>query len=422
MRRGHAWVLGVLATTTMLGVALAQRNDPRRPTTLIVGPSPGLATTVRGDAHRTGLVTAPLPRAPLHVEWRFAAGGIDQPPLVTSDAILVVSTNGNVMAIGHDGSEKWHQSLGVSSSTPSGPALLADGTVVVVAGTEAVAVGVQKNGVRFRTPLVGSVNPTVTPLAMDDGGVVVASESEMALLDSSGNVRFRAPLPEPAGGSLIASAPSTAGLGPRVLAVSKSSGVVFAWTPGRDVARVGSFGAKVEGGAVATDENTLLAVVEGPRLMTLDLRQGLAVPLSTFAGGSYFWPPAYRRGVAYTMAGLPGRTFAVGVDAAGQETLRVPVATSMPIIGDAGIGPYTAPPHAPVIIDDTGTIAFAAPEGPVGVVDPAGVVSSVTETVCGRAFQGRRAVTSVSSGGPGVLLVTCGTGNLVRIIHGTDSP
>jgi len=417
VKRSHVWALGVVAACVTTAVALAQRSDPRRPTTLIVGPSPGLAATARGDAHRTGVVRSPLPRAPLHVDWRFSAGGIDQPPVVTTDAVLAVSANGNVIAVGHDGAEKWHQGLGVSSSTPSAPVLLSDGTIVVVAGSvDAIAVGVQKNGIRFRTPLVGSVNPSLTPLAMDDGGVAVASEAELALLDASGNVRFRAPLPEAVAGPLLA---STATTGSRVLVTSKATGVVFAWTPGRDVARVGSFGARVEGGAVLIDDNTLLAVVEGPRLMTLDLRQGLAVPLSTFTGGSYFWPPAFRRGVAYTMAGLPGRTFAVGVDSAGQEVLRVPVATALPVVGDAGAGPYVAPPHAPIVIDDTGTIGFAAPDGPVGVVDPAGIVSSVGETVCGRAFQNRRAVTSVSSGGPGVMLVTCGTGNLVRIIHGT---
>ncbi len=419
MTRVRAWALGALAVCATFGVALAQRSDPRRPTTLIVGPSPGLAATVRGDAHRTGVVGAPLPRGPLHVEWRFAAGGIEQSPVVTQDAILVVSTNGNVMAIGHDGSEKWHQSLGVSSSSPSAPALLADGTVVVVAGVDAVAVGVQKNGVRFRTPLVGSVNPSVTPLAMDDGGVAVATESEVALLDAAGNVRFRAPIPEPVTGPLLASSTPS---GARVLATSKATGVVFAWTPGRDVARVGSFGALIQGGAVAIDDNTLLAVVEGPRLMTLDLRQGVAVPLATFAGGSYFWPPAFLRGVAYTMAGLPGRTFVVGVDLSGQERSRIPLpVVALPVTVDAGLGPFVAPPHAPVIVDETGTVAFAAPEGPVGVVEN-GAVSTVTETVCGRAFQNRRAVTSLASGGPGVLLVTCGTGNLVRVIHGADAP
>jgi len=417
VRRSHLWLASALALVTA-AAAFAQRTDPRRPATFIVGPTPGVAPTVRGDAHRTGVVRSPLPRAPLHVEWRFSAGGIEQPPVVTADAITIVSTNGNVIAVGHDGAEKWHQGLGVSSSNPSAPALLADGTLVVVAGAvDAVAVGVQKSGVRFRTPLVGGLDPSLAPLAMDDGGVAVASESELALLDASGNVRFRAPLPEPVVGPLLAQSSPT---GSRILVAGKATGVVFAWTPGRDVVRVGSFGAQVKGGAVLVDDNTLLAVVEGPRLMTLDLRQGLAVPLSTFAGGSYFWPPAYRRGVAYTMAGLAGRTFAVGVDSAGQEVLRVPVATSLPGMADAGAGPYVPPPHAPVIVDETGTLGFAAPDGPVGVVDPAGIVSTVGEAVCGRVFQSRRAVTSVSSGGPGAMLVTCGTGNLVRIVHGVD--
>jgi hypothetical protein len=116
------------------------------------------------------------------------------------------------------------------------------------------------------------------------------------------------------------------------------------------------------------------------------------------------------------MAGLPGHTYVVGVDSSGQEVLRVPVGASNAIAADGGIVIYSPPPHTPVIVDDTGTVAFAAPEGPVGVVDPAGIVASI-DGACTRSFvRGGRTVTAIVSGGPGALIVACSS-SVVRIVH-----
>jgi hypothetical protein len=384
----RVWLLAGIGSVALAtaAVAFAQRMDVRRPLTLTVGQLEGPAPTVRGGAHRDGLVHGALPRGPLRVDWHFAAGAgqIEQPPVVTSEAIIVVTTHGDVVWIPHDAhegrSELARQSIGIAAAATSAPALLSDGTVVIIGGgTEAVAVGVSKTAIVFRTQLAGSLpsvsNPldSIAPLALDDGGVVVATSTEIALLDASGNVRTRAPLPEAITGPLLASggaAPSSR----RIFAVSKT-GVVFAWSPGgangRDVTRVGSFQDEVSGGAALSSEDSLVAVVKDsatqstPRLMTLDVRQGLAVPLANFTGGAYLGPVAFRHGVAYALAGLPGHTYAVGVDSGGQEVLRVPVASSPALAADGGPLAYTVPHHVPVIIDDTGTLAFAAPEGPV---------------------------------------------------------
>jgi hypothetical protein len=239
------------------------------------------------------------------------------------------------------------------------------------------------------------------------------------LLDSSGNVRTRAALPEAITGPLLASGGATPS-SRRIFAVSKS-GVVFAWSPGgangRDVTRVGSFQDELSGGAVLSSEDSLVGVVKESRLMTLDVRQGLAVPLASFVGGAFLGPVAFRHGVAYALAGLPGHTFAVGVDSGGQEVLRVPVASSNALAPDGGIIAYTVPLHVPLIIDDTGTLAFAAPEGPVGVIDAAGIVSSL-DNLCIRSLRGGRGVTSLVSDAPGGFVVTCGSGSVLRIIHG----
>ncbi len=434
MKRSRTILLALSGLAIGVG-AFAQRMDARHPLTLTVGQVDGPEPTIRSDAHRDGLVRAVLPHAPLKVDWRYSVGGgqVDQPPVVSREAIIVVTSHGDVVWIPHDahdgGAELARQPLGIAATTMSAPTLLSNGTVVVVGGSsESVVVGVDKNGTRFRTQLAGGASTgeamdSVAPLALDDGGIAVATSAEIVLLDSSGNVRTRAQLPEPLSGPLLASGgaqPSSR----RILATSRS-GVVYAWSPGgsggRDVTRVGSFhqaiGTHLQGGAVLVNDDTLMAVVDDTRLMTLDVRQGLAVPLSTFANGAYLGPVAFRRGVAYAMAGVTGRTFVVGVDTSGQEVMRTQVATSTIPITDGGPVFYVAPPHVPVAVDDTGTIAFATPEGPIGVVDPAGVASSI-DGICTHGLRTTRGVTSLVSGGPGAFIVTCSSGSVVRIIHG----
>ncbi len=432
MRPSRLWFFAGTAALVTAAVAYAQRIDPKHGATLTIGQSTGPAPTVRQDARRDGLAHDALPRGPLRVAWRYATGGgqVDQPLVVSSDAIVVVTSHGDVVWLAPDAGEGHgelaRQSIGIAATGSSPPALLADGTVVVVGGSgEALAVGVDKNGPRFRTQLAGSPSgeglDAVGPLALDDGGVVVATASEIVVLDASGNVRTRAALPEALVGPLMAS-------DGKIVAVARS-GVVYSWSPGGasglDVSRVGSFQqsprTQIEGGAAMSSPTSLVAVVDDARLMTLDLRQGLAVPLATFQGGGFLGPVAFRRGVAYAMAAVPGHTFVVGVDSAGQEVLRVPVASSTVITADGGAPVYATPPHVPVLVDETGTVAFASPEGAVGVVDPAGVASTL-DGVCVRPLRGTRGVTSLVSGGPGAFLLTCANGTVVRVVHGTAAP
>jgi hypothetical protein len=432
MNKARVLVLGACGVG-IAAAAYAQRMDSRSPLTLTVGALDGPEATVRGNAHRDGLARSPFPHAPIHIDLHLSVGGgqVDQPPIVTRDAIIAVTSHGDVVWMSTDthdgGGEIARQGIGVAVLSTSAPTLLSNGTVVVVGGgSESIAVGVDKNGLRFRTQLTGNESGTdasdaVTPLALDDGGIAIATSKEIVLLDSAGNVRASASLPEALSGPLLASGgaqPSTR----RILATSKT-GVVYAWSPGgsggREVTRVGSFqqspSTTLQGGAVLEpDGNTLIAVVDDTRLMTLDLRQGLAVPLSTFANGSYLGPVAFRRGVAYAMAGVTGRTFVVAVDASGQEVLRTQVATQPITTGDGGPILYIPPAHVPVAVDDTGTVAFAAPEGAVGIVDPAGIATSL-ENVCSHGLRNARGVTALVSAGPGAFVVACQSGTIVRI-------
>jgi outer membrane protein assembly factor BamB len=391
--------------------AAAQRIDPRRAETLYVGAPSGPSPTDRIDAQRSGLTRTKLPTSGLRVAWRRSFGHtIDQTPLVLANGdIVLIAGRGDVVTLGEDGSERARTIVGAGTAGP--PTVTSDGTIVLVTST-GEAVGVRRGAVRFRTRLGGERTLTghVAPLSLDDGGVVVATSTELTALDAEGGVRARAVLPEPLATSLVASAG-------RLLAIT-TSGVVYAWTPGREPQRVGSFGAPVDGGSTLSDENTLVAVVEGTRLVALDLRRGTLVTRAQGAGTYYLGPPAMRAPTAYLLGQTPARTFVLAFDASGQETQRVLVATSpSSTLGDGGAAPFTVPAHVAPIVDRAGAVAFASPDGRVGVVAN-GAAEILGEVLCTRAS----AIGKSSGGVIGIapatdaFLIACDSGALIKVV------
>ncbi|MDB4997714.1 MAG: hypothetical protein JWM74_5146 [Myxococcaceae bacterium] len=404
---GVAWLL---ASASPAG---AQRVDPRRPETLYVGTPSGPSPTDRIDAQRSGLTRTKLPTQGLHVAWRRSFGHtIDHAPLVLANGeIVIIAGRGDVVTLADDGSERSRTIVGSGAAGP--PTVTSDGTVVIVTSS-GEAVGVRRGAVRFRTRLGGERTLTghISPLSLEDGGVVVATSTELTALDAEGGVRSRGVLPEPLATPLVA----TAG---KVLAIT-TSGVVYAWIPGREPQRVGSFGAPIDGGATLSDENTLIAIVDGNRLAALDLRRGVLVTRAQGAGTFYLGAPAMRGPVAYLLGQTPGRTFVLALDASGQEAQRVLVASSAPqTLGDGGAAPFTIPAHVSPIVDRAGTVAFASPDGKVGVVY-SGAAEALSDVLCSRA-----STTTKGSGGivgiapaTDAFLVACDTGALVKIVAG----
>jgi hypothetical protein len=284
----------------------------------------------------------------------------------------------------------------------------------VVVSTAGEAVGATKLGVRFRTRLGGDRGGGTAPLPLEDGGVVVSSATELDALDSAGTVRARASLPEPTvGGSLIAT-------GGRVVVVA-ASGVVYAWTPGQEVTRTGSFGGIVDGGASALDDHTLVAVVDKSRIVALDLDRGVAVPRTATLVGAYLGPLAVRGNLVYGMLQTPVQTFVVAIDNAGNEVLRSAVTAPMPVSaatdGGAGFVPFAS---SGVVVDPAGWVAFSTGDGSVGLVDPAGVVTLPPNPPCLRTRNTGRgaAVRGIVPVGPGAFVVACENGTLVRYCGG----
>ena len=358
----------VVLVAGVVARAHAQRLDPGAPWTLVVGTPSGARCDHIAPA-RTGLARA-LPRGPLHVAWKASAGtSVDRAPVVDArGGSYIMGARGEVVALGRDGVERWRVA---TNATPTGSvALLSDDTLAFVDDV-GEAIGVKDGTVRWRTRVgrAGAAGPAPVPL--DDGGVVVGTARDVAALDAEGNIRARTTLTEPATGALLFA------LG-KVVVVA-AGGSVWAWSPGiAEATRVGAFGSPVDGGAVLSDDHTLLAVTSGGEaLATHDLLSGATATLATSSHGPWRGPPAVVDGTAWLVALGPGGEQAVAIDAAGQEVARALLAARPPGGGstsaaDAGslATPSWSPPGAvpAPVVDAAGSMAFGTVEGGAGVV------------------------------------------------------
>ncbi|HEY8073694.1 MAG TPA: hypothetical protein VIF62_06290 [Labilithrix sp.] len=399
-------------------IADAQRVDPRRASTFVVGTPAGPAPMQRVDAKRSGASKQPLPSGQLTVAWRKTIGlSVDQPALAGADGtVAIVTARGDVVFLDEAGEEKGHVTVDGRSAGPA--AMTSDGTVVF-ATSSGDAVGVRRVSPRprFVSRIGGERNTRAAPLPLDDGGVVVATTTDLVVLDSEGNVRQRVTLADGAAAPLVAA-------GDKVLAVS-SAGTVYGWTPGREPVRMGSFGAPIDGGAALVDES-LVAVIEGNHLVDLDLAHGSRGTRSISQAGLYLGPPAVRRDakgatLATVLSLTPTRLAVVTLDAAGTETLRAPIGgNSLATLADGGIAPLVAPLHTGPLVDARGVVAWASTDGHVGVVTSDGAVEPLGEVLCSRS--GRSAgIAGLTPVGRGAFVVTCDSGTIARVQGPTGS-
>jgi len=420
---GIAAVASIGTCIAVLRDADAQKIDPRRPAVFVVGSPVGAAPMQRVDARRSGLAKQGLPNGTLNVPFRKTTGlSVDQPALVGSDGTIAVATSrGDVVFLDDKLEELAHANVGVGAIGPA--TMTSDGTVVYTS-TSGDAIGVKRSGatarIRFTTRIGGDgTRRGAAPLALDDGGVVVVTGSDLVVLDAEGNARTRASLPETPAAPLIAA-------GDKILVIT-TAGTVFGYTPGREPARLGSFGAPVDQGAALVDASTLVGVIEGNHLVELDVAHGSRSTRAIAAQGLYLGPPAVRQGAnsatfATVLALTPNREFVVTLDGAGQESQRAPIATLTPqVLADGGTAPLVAPGHVGAIIDSRGTIAFAATDGHVGVITPEGAVDIIGDTIC-RASGRSAGIAGLTPYGPGSFLITCESGTVARVIGPNAEP
>lgn len=421
----------VLASGALLAaIASAQRIEPRRPRTLVVGPAAGPAPMDRIDAKRSGLAGAPLPTGTLRVAWRRSLGlTMEHAPLVdASGDVTLVTSRGDVVVLDAEGNERTHTAVG--SSAVGAAARLADGTIAFVTGAAEV-VGVKLGAIRFRARMGGeraAAGAKLAPLALDDGGFVAASASEVAVFDAEGNVRARASFGEPLGGPLVAA------MG-RVI-VTTQAGVVYAWTPGRDPSRIASFGGAIDGGAALEGDHMLLAVIDGAQLAELDLQRGVVTTrASAIASGvaAFAGPPAVRGTTTTLLALTATRTFIVTLDASGQEVARQGVGTMLAASAtDGGAAAVAPPPHVGVLVDPRGAVAFASPDGQVGSISATGGLDVLGEPLCARLGPASSATLpsmrtpgvfgGLAPAGPFAMVVACESGIVAKVVSPGSGP
>ncbi len=420
--RGRAVAVGLMVAS-LAGAAAAQTLETRHVRTLVVGTPSGGARVDRVNRGRTGQVHDALPVSGLHIDWQTAFLGmvVEQAPLVDgAGRTYVIGGQGDVVAIGPDGSEVWRASTGVAQPGPG--ALLSDGSVVFVSAS-GEAVAVREGHIRWRTRFGRAELARPAPLPLEDGGVVVATARELSALDADGNERARAALPEPAAAPLVAAL----GAPGRVLVVA-ASGTVYAWAVGGELARVGSFGSPVDQGAALVDDPTLVAVTSGhTHLTTVDLARGTATTRAIAPAGLWLGPPATQGGAAHLLALTQTSDLLVSLDGAGNEVGRTLLNIRQPQLApDGGPVALVVPPHVPPIVDSTGVVAFVTSQG-AGVAKPGGggggpggssaaaAVATVefVADICPAASSG--AAAGLAPLGPGAFVVACRAGTLIAI-------
>ncbi len=423
-RTGLAVALVTAGWAALATAAQGQSTQVDRARTLIVG-QPAGSRTDRVDAARTGLSRTPLPASGLRIEWRASTGtSIDDEPLVDArGGSYVVGTRGEAVALARDGTERWRVPTG---ALDPGPAVLLSDDTLVFADASGDAIGVREGTVRWRSHFGRAEGAHPSPLPLEDGGVVVATDRDLAVLDAQGRQLARTTLPE------AMTAPLLSALG-QVIAVTVS-GTVWGWVPGTpEATRLAGFGSPIEGDAALADGHTLVAIAAGrTTLAAVDLRHAsgnAAVPRAVAIGGLWLGSPAMRGGEA-TLAMLgPASELAIAIDADGNTLRRSLLIGHVPSgVVDAGAPPFGAGrPGAPLLVDASGTVAFATLEGSVGIaaIGPGGDGAvELLSDACPRPIgpsSSSGTVAGLAPLPPRSFLATCRSGTVLAVT-GTGGP
>jgi hypothetical protein len=303
-----------------------------------------------------------------------------------------------------DGAESWRRSTGAGPSV-SGVALLGDGTRVVVTSA-AEAIGFAPDGTpRFRTVVEQLERASrVGLLPLEDGGLAFAAGAEVVVLDSDGHLAYRLRLPERIQGPLL-----TTRLG---LLASTQSGTVYRVSSGfaSPLAELG--GDPGESGASTPDGSRLFAVIDGQRIVVLDLARRSATSAFAAPDHSLIGPIVFGRDDTIVATTIQAALFLL--PKIGGAPIRRPLdARAVPLAPDAA-RPEAPPAEElpPPLPDAQGYVAFVRPGGRAGIVAPDGTLRIVEEPVCA-------SPAALVPAGPRRIAVGCRTGAVVVLGDGT---
>jgi hypothetical protein len=381
-------------------------------------------------------------------------------PLVLDDGeVVVLGGDGELFYVNPDGTERARVTLG--PGPVSSLAAISDGTLVAATAAGEVF-GVRDAAIVFRARVFGRAATRSEPAApspstplrparprlsagarrappspeaqdatatnvprllpLDDGGLAVALDHELACLDAQGSVRTRGTSSDPVATPLVTTGPGVAFASP--------TGEVYEWRIGavsQPVVARGTFGSSVGASFAVLDDHHVVGVVESSRVVSLDLRTGETRTRLSGVG----------RTVAGALAIAPNTLFAMLVTGASGQVMALdredhaapfgPSITSSGGIDAGAVGPSTpaAEVRASLLIDPTGAVAYATPDGRVGVLTTTTRVEMGTPPCGSPAFgapeapRSRRAsaVAAIVPAGAGAFVVACESGR-VSLVRG----
>jgi hypothetical protein len=389
-------LLGALPRARAAGV------DPASPLTLIVGPAPGFSPMARVDGQRRGQSAAPIPSHPRTLWRRTVRGGLDATPVAVDARGSVVAASfhtAEIVQFSADGTEMWRRPTGLAPSI-SGVVLLNDGTRMAVTGA-GEAIGFSPTGaLRFRAAVdLLERTSRIGLLPLEEGGVALAAGAEVIALDAEGHASFRVRLPERIQGPLLATR--------RGLVATTQTGTVYQIHPSF-ITSLGDLGGDPgEAGASTADGTRLLAVVDGQRVVGMNLANGVVETRWSLPDHSLLGPVGLGPDGALVASTTAGALLWLA-EAGGPPTRAAadPRPMQPP---DAGRTDVAAPDESPPPLSDTqGRIAWARAGGRLGIIAPDGAVKIVDEPICASPV-------ALVSAGPRRLVVACRTGSMVML-------
>lgn len=394
-----ALALGALATTLPISVGRATHVDPRQPTTVVIGPPPGIAPMARIDGARRGRARDPLPEHPT-VLWRSSMHAtLDLAALAVDShaSILVASNNRKLTQLGADGRVEWRASTGEGPAI-GGAVILNDETRVIVTSASEVLGFSPSGALRFRTMLdLAERTARVSLLPLNDGGLQIAAAREIVRVDGDGQLRERTRLPDRIAGPLLQT---------RVgIVATAQNGVVYAIDAGF-AKKVGTLGGDPgDAGASTSDGRTIVAVIDTQRIVALDLRTGEPETRLTVTDQSLHGPVVFGKANALVLVTFAG--LLLSIEPAGIRKTALDVRGDS-LLTDAGKVDFASLEDTPApVTDDEGRVAFARIGARVGVVSADGAIAMVSAPACSPA--------ALAPAGVRRLVVGCRDGTILMI-------
>ncbi|MEZ4223983.1 MAG: PQQ-binding-like beta-propeller repeat protein [Polyangiaceae bacterium] len=346
-----------------LGTALATPQDPTRTLRVFVGRPAGPAPMVGFDTAHSYSTRLPLPERPA-ILWRARVSAGIRGDIVTDGKALVAITNGNsLVQLDVRGKETW-------SARPAAGALLA--RPAITAKSERIAVSssgkllvASPRGQSREVSLPIAINRPTTPLPVESGGVVLCSGPDALWLTQDYGIRVQSKLPD----DIIDSVARAED----VLLVT-TRGDVFGWRPPAAPRRLASFGGRVGGGVALSSPTHVTAVVDGVRLVDVNLKSDtrhIRLQSTTPLQG----PPTLLTSGEVLVTTSQG--LLLGYDRSGLETWRVATEPALAAAGAASVGA-----DAPAVIGGSGRVAVARPGLDVALISADGTLVAAPGTAC----------------------------------------